>query len=142
MSAVFRHVSNFVRDEAGSATIESLLWIPLLFTVLLLGLDVSLVSTKQAMVMRIVQDGNRAYALGRYGDPATQKEQVQSAVVAAIRSSIASISRNAVVTAAIADTGTITTVVQMPARDLSSFGVLPGWKTLDINVVLQQTKEF
>jgi Flp pilus assembly protein TadG len=142
MSAFFRHVKTFLREEDGSSTIESLLWIPLLFAVLLLGLDVSLISTKQAMVMRIVQDGNRAYALGRYSGANSTPEQVQASVEAAIRGSIVSISPNALVRATIATNGTITTAVRMPASDLSSFGMLPNWNSLNVGIVLQHTKEF
>jgi Flp pilus assembly protein TadG len=144
MSAVFRHVSNFVRDEAGSATIESLLWIPLLFTVMLLGLQVSLVSTKQAMVMRIIQDGNRAYALGRFSSPGATTEQVQIAVATAVKTAVAQISPNAKVAATIDNAGTILTGVQMPVSDLSGFRILPGSGSLTftIQVAAQQTKEF
>jgi Flp pilus assembly protein TadG len=142
MSAVLRHLANFIREEEGSSTIESLLWIPLLVAVLLLGLDVSLLSTKQAMVMRVVQDGNRAYALGRYSSATATADQMEAAVEASVRRSIAQISPNARVEAEIAPNGTITTGVEMPASDLSSFGMLPNWDQLNIVVASQHTKEF
>jgi Flp pilus assembly protein TadG len=142
MPAVIRRLANFIRQEEGSATIESLLWIPLLFSVLLLGLDVSLISTKQAMVMRIIQDNNRSYALGRYDRPDWTDKQSEGVIEGTIRNSIASISPGAKVNAEIAPDGSITTRVEMPASDLSSFGLLPNWEQMNIVVALQHTKEF
>ena len=145
MSNLLRHVTAFLGDEdGGSSTIEALLWIPFLFSIMLLTLDVSLVSTKQSMVMRIVQDGNRAFALRREDTAhgvtnVSLAAQTQAAVLASVRR----ISPRALVTSAWNDgANTIFTNVEMPAADLSPFGILPGWGRRKIYVQAQHIKEF
>lgn len=145
MSSLLRRMTTFLRDEDGaSSTIEALLWIPFLFSIMLLTLDVSLVSTKQSMVMRIVQDGNRAFALSREeADKGITNTTLAARTQAAVLASVRRISRRAVVTSAWNSTAkTIFTTVEMPASDLSPFGILPGWSRRTIYVQAQHIKEF
>jgi hypothetical protein len=111
---------------------------------MLLTLDISLVSTKQSMVMRIVQDGNRAFALSREEvDRGVTNATLAARTQAAVQASVRRISQRAVVTSSWnANAKTIFTTVEMPASDLSPFGILPGWSRQTIYVQAQQIKEF
>jgi Flp pilus assembly protein TadG len=133
----------FLGDEdGGSSTIEALLWIPFLFSIMLLALDVSLVSTKQSMVMRIVQDGNRAFAISR-GQGTDTNAVLATRTQAAVQAAVRRISQRAVVTSSWNENAkTIFTTVEMPASDLSPFGILPGWSRQTVFVQAQHTKEF
>lgn len=143
MSSLLRHMTAFLGDEdGGSSTIEALLWIPFLFSIMLLTLDISLVSTKQSMVMRIVQDGNRAFAISR-GQGTDTNEVLAARTQAAVLTAVRRISGRAQVVSVWDNTSkTITTSVRMPASDLSPFGILPGWSRQYIGVQAQHTKEF
>lgn len=60
-------LKRFRRDERGSATIEAVLWLPMFVIFFVMIADVSLVFFRQTEVMRVVQDGNRALSVGRFG---------------------------------------------------------------------------
>lgn len=132
---VVRRLRLFIGQENGSATIEALFWIPLFFFVLILAVDVTLISTAQSRVMRIVQDGNRAYALGRLADAKATQDFIQEA--------IRPISARAEVASQVNSlTKVIVSTVSMPASDLSKIGWLPDFDSLTITVSAQQVKEF
>ncbi len=105
----------FRSDENGAATIEAVLWIPVFFFLLVLIVDASLMFHGQARALRIVQDNNRAVAVGRIATT-TDAEAI-------IRSRLAQISPNASVSTS-NNSGIIGTVVGMPATDLSSLGIV------------------
>ena len=65
-----RNQERFWCDQDGSATIEAVLWIPMFFFMLLLVMEGSLIFNAQSLAMRIVQDTNRAIAVGIYPDSA------------------------------------------------------------------------
>lgn len=104
----------FRSDENGAATIEAVLWIPVFFFLLVLIVDASLMFHGQARALRIVQDNNRAVAVGRI--PTTDAEAI-------ILNRLAQISPNARVSTS-NNSGIIGTVVGMPATDLSSLGIV------------------
>ena len=60
-------LKRFRRDERGSATIEAVPWLPLFVIFFVMIADVSLVFFRQTEVLRVVQDGNRALSVGRFG---------------------------------------------------------------------------
>ena len=115
-------LSRFLRREEGSSTIEAILWIPLIFTLLIMILDVSFVYFERSQALRLIQDINRAYSVGRFDDEAE--------ATAALRAAIQRISPNAVpaenFTTYDSTTGLITSVVNMPASDLMPVGTVPG----------------
>ncbi|TNC72973.1 TadE/TadG family type IV pilus assembly protein [Rubellimicrobium roseum] len=141
-----RRFRAFARDESGSASIEAVLWIPLFFMVLVLSVQVTLITTAQTKVMRIVQDANRGYALGRLdGTMVCNPGQTADATAtqAYIVSAISGISPRATSTAKVnCATRTITSTVDMPATDLSPFRMLPNTSWLRVTVSAQQIREF
>lgn len=58
----------FCKDEVGSATIETVIWLPIFAIVLAIIMNVSMVFFAESQLTRIVQDGNRAFSLGRLAD--------------------------------------------------------------------------
>lgn len=57
-------ISRFLRDERGTATIEILLWMPLLFFILLLAVDASLVFWRHGEMWNVARDLSRTVASG------------------------------------------------------------------------------
>ena len=53
------------RDQSGAVTVEAVLWTPIIFAILYLIADVSLVFHRQSEILRQVQAQNRAFATGR-----------------------------------------------------------------------------
>lgn len=124
----------FLRDDRGSFTMEALIWLPIFVAVLCMTADVALIYSKQSQVMRVVQDANRFYAVGRFAD-ATATQNYILGLVRPMSSNATAVSNYNT------STGIITTTVTMPARDLMVTGFLPLLRSVNVRVVLQQMKE-
>lgn len=72
--------SRLWRDEDGSATIEACLWLPFLIIFFIMILDAAMIFANHARVLRIVQDGNRAYAVGGFADCDAVEDWVEARV--------------------------------------------------------------
>lgn len=118
-----RFVTRFARDEGGSVTVEAVLWIPFFFGLLMLITDVSLAFFSRAEAFRLIEIGNRSFAV----DPSAQTPEVE----AWIEEQFASLSAGAqATTQASATTGIVSTTLQYPASEVSLFnslGVMGGW---------------
>lgn len=122
----------FLRDDRGSFTIEAVIWLPIFVVVLCMIADTALIFAKQSQVMRVVQDANRSYAVGKFADGAATETYILNLVHA--------MSPNATARSTLTN-GIITTTVTMPARDLIATGMLPVLSGMNVLVVLQQMKE-
>ena len=122
----------FFRDDKGSFTIEALFWLPIFVVVLSIVADTALIYAKQSQVLRVVQDANRQFAVGKFADGTATANYILGVV--------RTTSPNATATSVLTN-GIITTPVTMPARDLIATGIIPMMKTMNIRVVLQQMKE-
>lgn len=122
----------FLRNDRGSFTIEAVIWLPVFILVLCMIADTAIIFAKQSQVMRVVQDANRFYAVGRFADGTVTANYILDIV--------RPISPNATATSSLAN-GVITTTVTMPARDLIATGALPVLQSVNVRVVLQQMKE-
>lgn len=110
-----RALARFRRDQGGSATIESVIWMTAFFGLIILVSDASLAFFGKAEAFRAVQDGNRAYAVGRLTTP--------GAVKAWIEAEMEPIAPNAVATTTVSG-GLVSSSLAMPASDLLLFGSL------------------
>lgn len=134
----FRRVNRikaFVRAEDGSYTIESLIWIPIYMFIVALMLNVSIVFSAQSQPLRIVQDSNRSYSVGRIRDTLAIEQYVieRVAYIGAIPS----------VQSQLIDNSIIHTELTMPAKDLMPFSMLHKFfETTTIVVSAQQLVEF
>jgi len=125
-------VGKFLRDDRGSFTIEALVWLPIFVVVLCMTADTAMIYAKQSQVMRVVQDANRAYAVGKFADGTATQDYILNLV--------RPMSPGATAVSSLAN-GIITTTVTMPARELMATGMLPMLSGSTVRVVLQQMKE-
>ena len=123
----------FAKDESGSSTIEAVIWLPLFMLLLSMVADASFVFHGQAQALRIVQDGNRAFSVGRLEDTA--------ATQAYIRSKLISLSRGARVTTTLSG-GIITTTALISVDDLLAIGSVGALTGFDITVKSQHFLEY
>lgn len=120
------------RDESGSATIETVLWMPVYVFFLALVFDSSFIFFNKTQVLRAVQDANRAYSIGRL--------KTLGETEAAIRSAVATIGAQAQVSSTL-DNGVVRSVVQVRAGDLGGVGIINRIADVPITVVAHHVVE-
>lgn len=120
----FRHLKNWFSREEGSATAETVIWIPVFALIIAIVGDTSLVFLRQAEAIRVVQDANRELAIGLLADEAAAEAYIHAGLV--------NISPNAMVRTQIVN-GIITTRVQMPASDLTATGYFAGLNGINVS---------
>lgn len=121
-----------VRQEDGAATVEVVLWLPVMALLFALVADTAMIFGAQAQVVRVVQDGNRAMSTGRIRDPVLVQDT--------IKAQINGISPGAVVTTTNVD-GLISTTVAMPVEDLTATGLVDAFANLTVRVRAQHLSE-
>jgi Flp pilus assembly protein TadG len=132
VASLRRRTSHFRSDESGTATIEAMLWLPLFFALILVVMDASMAFNAQTRAMRIVQDTNRALAVGRIADVA------QARMV--MLSSVAKISPGAAAASTISN-GIVTSSIRMPIEDLTMFGRIHRISGVQVYATSQQMVE-
>lgn len=137
MSAVgrkwlYRSAKGFTRSTSGSTTIEMVIWFPIFMLLFCLIADAALIFSKQAQVLRIVQDANRATSIGRMMSSTDTQSYIYNRVV--------EISPNANVFTTI-DAGVISSTVTMPASDLTATSLIDAFRSLNIRVSSQHLSE-
>ena len=115
----------FARDENGSATVEFVLWLPMLMVAFGLTVDVSMIFHSQSQVLRIVQDANRGASIGRFQTASEAESYVETRLQ---KSSADADAKSAIVG------GVITTTVTYPARDFQVLGFFRQFNDLEITV--------
>lgn len=55
----------FFRDESGTMSMEAALWFPVILAVFIFVADAAVLFMNNARIQRIVEDGNRAFAVGQ-----------------------------------------------------------------------------
>jgi Flp pilus assembly protein TadG len=132
--AQFKWAPNFCKEESGSATIESVIWLPAFAFVLAIIMNVSMVFFFESQLTRIVQDGNRAFSLGRLPDG----DAVQQYILGQLTHLDADIS----VATTIAD-GFVRTDLTAPAGDLMPLSMArKAFNNVKIRVSAQHIVEF
>ena len=134
-----RFSGKWFNNEDGSSTVEAVLWMPFFVVLLALIVDASMLFNSQAQMLRVVQDANRAYSTGQFGNP----EQVQEYLV----TRLAPMSERVSVPAPVLDTtevpsGIIRTTASIPAADLNSIGLITALMNFDLSVTAQHYREF
>lgn len=128
-------IKAFFRSEDGSFTIESLIWIPIYVFIVALVLNVSIVFDAQSQLLRIVQDSNRSYSVGRITDTWAVEQYVIERV--------AFLGATPLVQSQLVDNSIIYTELKLPAKDLMPFSMLHRFfDTTTIVVSAQQLVEF
>lgn len=105
--------NKFRSDEDGAATMEAVLWLPFFILLFVMILDATMIFSNHSRVMRIVHDGNRAYALGNITGCAELEEWLEARVTPLAASASATCVR---------DEGVATATVTMNSDDLDLSG--------------------
>lgn len=130
-SCVYRFL-RFGRSEDGSSSIEAVIWLPLFFFLIIFVLDASMMFNAQSRALRVVQDTNRALAVGQIAS-AAEAETI-------LRERMAAIAPSAVVHATI--TGNIAmTSVAMPIGEISMFDTFERFASFEVTASSQQLIE-
>jgi hypothetical protein len=140
-------IKRFREDQSGTATIESLLWMPLFFFLFILIIDVSMVFYGKSEVLRFVQNENRTLSVWVGTEPDWEAEEAAAEV--RLRGRIVGLMRNASpselagVTVDIEKDGNniINTTVSLPGRPMMAVGSLPNFSATRITVRAQHYKE-
>ena len=66
-------IKAFFRQEEGGATIEFVLWLPIIFLILLLIVDSSMLFMSRSQAIRVLQDTNRLYSVGQFTGTAAER---------------------------------------------------------------------
>lgn len=122
----------FRRRDEGAATVEAVIWLPLFLFLLALAVDVSMTFHAHSRVLRVVQDVNRAYSVGR-----VETVEEAEALVAQLLPDLAP---NLIIDSQV-NGGIIGTRVQVPVRDVVILGAVPRWADLAIQVESYQYAE-
>lgn len=125
-------LSNLVKCNRGAATIEFVLWMPIFIAALCLIVDATMIFSNRTHALRVVQDANRSFAIGRL----TTAEETESYISARISNLSPSATINTTVTQ-----GIITTSVVMPSNELAALGVLDVALSFDVGVSAQHMAE-
>lgn len=120
-----RLMHRFARDNSGSATIEFVLWLPMVLLAFGLTVDTSMIFYSQSKILRIVQDANRNASIGRLRTT-TQAEDY-------IETRLQDVSSTATAHSSIV-AGVITTSVTYPARDFQLLGFFSQLNDLQVTV--------
>lgn len=122
-----KRILGLLRDESGTATIESVLWLPVFIAFFCMIADASFIFFGQNRAYRIVQDANRNLSVGRLVD--------SGEVEAFVTASLADFAPNSVVQSNINSTsGIVTTVVSLQASDLVATGLITAFLESTITV--------
>ena len=131
VSNVF-NCSKFSREERGSITAESVLWLPIFIVFFSIVADVSLVLHGQSKAIKIAQDANRHASTG-FLDTNTEMETLVTARVSQF-------SPNATVSSSISNE-TVGTTITLPTNDLFVVGFLGLFTDMNITVSSLHLKE-
>ncbi len=115
----------FARDEDGSLTAESVLWLPVYMVFFALIVDVSLVLHGQAKAMRVAQDANRHASTAYFVSYQDLEDMVSN--------NINHFAPNATVTSTIG-TQSVATTIELPVADLEAVGLFGRFTSLTVTV--------
>ncbi len=125
-------IRKFLRRETGAATVETVLWFPLFIAVFGLMLDVAMIFHGQAKVLRVVQDGNREYSIGRIATPGAAETYIENVLAGIGIRGTATTSEKA---------GVAHTVVRVQASELQVIGYFTAFTGLQVTVTAEHMIE-
>lgn len=125
-------LKNFLRRSDGTATVETVLWFPLFIAVFGLMLDVAMIFHGQAKVLRVVQEGNREYSIGRLTNEAAAKAYIEAELAALGIQATATTTEVA---------GVAHTLVTVPANQLQVIGYFTAFSSLQLTITAEHMIE-
>ncbi|NNE87756.1 MAG: hypothetical protein HKN27_06735 [Silicimonas sp.] len=122
---ISQRIRRFLGKDDGTATVEAVLWFPIFILIFGLMVDAAMIFHGQAKVLRVVQDANRNYSIGRLRTEAeTQAYVVQTLANLNIAAEALTIE----------NAGVATTIVKIPASELQILGYFTALNNLEILV--------
>jgi hypothetical protein len=127
-------IRRFLHCQSGSYTIETVIWLPIYVFILVLTINVSMVFFNESQILRVVQDSNRSFAVGRINSLEAAEQYVIDR--------LAYLDVTPAVNSQLVD-GIIYTNLSIPATQLMPFGMLHRF-FMNTNIVVsaQQIVEF
>lgn len=122
----------FLRQEKGTATVEFVIWLPIVMLVFALVVDVSMVLGAEAQALRVVQDANRGLSVGYFLEIEDAK--------AFVLTQVEPLSSNATIDITVTN-GVINSRLTMPAADLMATGFYDNLLKIDVTVVAEFLSE-
>jgi Flp pilus assembly protein TadG len=134
----WRALGRRAADEAGGATVEAVLWFPFLMLLFALIADASLLFHRQAQMFRAIQDAHRAFSTGQIATP----EAVQDALLALYAPISQSVQAVSELDTSSTPRGIIRTSLSIPARDVTSIGLIANLSNMTLSATSQHYREF
>ena len=122
----------FIRQENGTATVEFVIWLPIIMLVFAIVVDVSMLLGGEAQALRVVQDANRGLSVGYFQSIDAAKDFILT--------QIEPLSSNATIDITVVN-GVINSRLTMPAADLMSTGFYDALLNINITVVAEFLSE-
>lgn len=131
-------IKAFSRQETGGATIEFVLWLPIVIAILLLIVDSSMLFMSRTHAMRVLQDTNRLYSVGQFtGTPAERIQKAQDYALARLTGLSPSATTTTVETNRV-----VRTQATMETREIAQIGFLGLMIDMTMVVTAEQKVEF
>ena len=128
-----RLLHRYRTSEEGSATIETLIWIPVFVWVLVMIINASLILFQKNQAFRIVQNANRILSTGYMQTPSETQTYIADR--------IANFAPEATVTTTI-DNGVVTSSVAYQVTNLFMPHVIEQLANININISAQHFMEY
>ncbi len=127
-------LGSFLRSEDGSFSIEAVIWMPIFAMLLAVIMNVSMVFFGESQMLRVVQDANRAFSLGRLADA----EAVEQFVLTNLAYMDSTLTVKTLISG-----GIVSTELRAPATDLMPLNFMTAaFKNVNVAVNAQQIIEF
>jgi len=126
-----------LRDERGSATIETVLWLPIFILFFALIVDASMVFNAQANLTRIVQDANRLCAVRQF----TTAAQVQNYIASRLDKSVLDDTTDTRIQSDCGSHPLVSTQVIVAAGHYMAVGPFPALDNIKLVVHAQMMRE-
>jgi Flp pilus assembly protein TadG len=131
-------IKAFSRQETGSASIEIVLWLPIVIAILLLIVDSSMLFMSRSHAMRVLQDTNRLYSVGQFtGTPAERIEKAEDYALARLTGLSPSATATTVETNRV-----VRTQATMETREIAQIGFLGLMIDMTMVVTAEHRVEF
>lgn len=125
----------FRKDEEGSSTLETVIWMPVFALVLAVVTNISLVFFQESQMLRVAHDANRAFSIGRMSGT--------SEAEAYVANNLAHLGSDDLTVNSSYSGGYITTRIQVPAVDLMPITFMRSkFSGMTITVSSSQVVEF
>jgi hypothetical protein len=127
-------IRQFWLSEDGSYSIEAVIWMPIFAILMAFIMNLSMIFHNESQMLRVVQDANRAFSLGRLDDNAEVENY--------IRTGLSYLSPSLEISSVVSG-GVISTTVLAPAVDLMPVSLMKSaFKNTKISVFSQHIIEF